>query len=65
MDFGMGEPATAAFYLEPTAEGTKVRWTGHFSMGNNPMSRWFGLFLDGMIGKDYEKGLADLAKVSE
>jgi len=65
MDYGMGEPAMAAFYFLPTEGGTQVRWTGHFEMGNNPMGRWMGLFLDGMVGKDYEKGLANLAKVSE
>jgi hypothetical protein len=31
-----------------------------FDMGNNPIGRWFGLMLDGFVGADYERGLAQL-----
>jgi hypothetical protein len=34
-------------------------------LGNNPLSRWFGLFLDRMIGPDFEAGLVNLKRVSE
>jgi len=65
MDFGMGEPARAAFYLLPADGGTQVKWTGHFDMGNNPMGRWMGLFVGDMVAKDYDRGLANLAQVAE
>jgi hypothetical protein len=67
MEFkGMEEnPGTAAFYFTPDGGGTKVTWTGHFDMGAGPIGRWFGLFIGDMIDKDYEKGLEQLATVSE
>jgi hypothetical protein len=29
-------------------------------LGGSPVSRWFGVFMDRMIGPDYERGLAQL-----
>jgi len=31
----------------------------------NPLNRWFGVFLEGMIGPDFEKGLANMKKLVE
>ncbi|MGO4774642.1 SRPBCC family protein [Lysobacter sp. 2RAB21] len=45
--------------------GTRVTWTLESEHGNNLVSRWFGLLLDSMVGKDYEKGLAKLKQVLE
>lgn len=52
--------ATTSFYFEPTANGgTKVTWD--FRGDNTSIfSRWMSLAYDSMIGKDYEKGLANL-----
>ncbi|TCD02538.1 SRPBCC family protein [Pedobacter psychroterrae] len=49
-----------SFYFESIANGsTKVTWD--FSGENNSISeRWMALMYDGMIGKDYQKGLANL-----
>jgi hypothetical protein len=53
-------------YLEltPDAAGTstKVTWVDAGDLGMNPMNRWFGLFIEKMIGPDFEKGLANIAK---
>lgn len=53
------------FSFEPAGTGTKATWTmeGH----NNFMSKAFGLFMsmDSMIGKDFEKGLAQMKTVAE
>ena len=52
--------AMTSFYFEPSPNGgTKVTWD--FSGNNNSITeRWMSLAYDGMIGKDYEKGLANL-----
>lgn len=65
LEFGDGGPATASFLLAPEGEGTKITWTLDTDLGMNPVARWFGLFLDGMIGADYEKGLSNLKAVAE
>lgn len=52
--------AHGALMLDRAAAGTKVRWVDEGDLGRNPLNRIFGLFLDGMVGKDFEKGLAKL-----
>lgn len=44
---------------------TKITWTLVSTHGWNIISRWFGLFLDRMLGKDFEQGLAKITEVSE
>jgi hypothetical protein len=34
-------------------------------MGNNPIGRWMGLMLDGLVGADYERGLEQLRQTVE
>lgn len=51
--------------LQPADKGVRVAWITEGDLGMNPINRWFGLFLDGMIGKDFEEGLAKLKRVSE
>ena len=65
MDFGMGLPASAAFYLMSEGEATTVRWTGHFDMGPNPYKHVMGAMMDKMVGDDYAKGLDNLAATVE
>ncbi len=64
MDFGMETPAYSAFHFTPQDGGTVVRWTLHTDMGANPYVRYMGLFMDQMVGTDYEKGLANLAQAT-
>lgn len=44
------------------AEGgaTRATWTNGGDLGNNPLSRWFGLFMDSLMGPDFETGLQNL-----
>jgi len=44
---------------------TKITWTMDMDMGLNPIGRIFGLFMDKMVGPDFEKGLNSLKEVSE
>jgi effector-binding domain-containing protein len=63
--FGGQPPATARFLLAPTGGGTRVTWTLETDAGLNPVARWVGLALDGMVGPDYERGLARLKTLAE
>ena len=56
---------TTTFTFEPVAEGVTVRWTMEGT--NNFMGKAFSLFMDmdGMIGKDFEKGLATIKTLTE
>jgi effector-binding domain-containing protein len=52
--------------LSPGASGgTQVVWGIDSDMGAGPVGRWFGLMMDKMVGKDFEKGLANLKTVAE
>ena len=63
IDLGaMGKPVQT-FRLEDQSNGTKVIWSTRADFGANPIGRVFGLFLDKMLGKTYERGLANLANV--
>ena len=64
LDFG-GQVASATFTFEPAEGGTKVTWGFDSDLGMNPISRYFGLMFDSMIGKDYESGLSNLKAIVE
>ena len=61
-----GQNDGVGFYtFEETPEGTKVTWTMEADMGANPVGKYFGLMMDGMIGPDFERGLENLRSVVE
>jgi uncharacterized protein YndB with AHSA1/START domain len=60
-----GTTSTGDMQLVPTASGTRVTWTMTGNMGRNPVFRWMALFADGMVGKDFDGGLANLKAVAE
>ncbi len=63
IDLGpMGKPKQI-LKVVPSANGSIVTWTMHSDMGMNPIGRVVGLFLDGMIGKTFETGFANMAKL--
>lgn len=61
----MGSMASGDIRLEPVTNGTRVVWTFETRLGSNPLLRWFGLVLDGMLGADFEVGLAKLADLAQ
>lgn len=65
LDLGSEGDATAQFTLVREGEATRVTWALDADLGMNPMSRYFGLMFDNMVGKDYEKGLASLKALAE
>lgn len=60
LNFGKQGTAQANWILETKDAKTKVIWTLDTDMGVNPIGRYFGLFMDKMIGPDYEHGLNKL-----
>jgi len=48
----------------PAGTGTKVIWANEGKL-SYPMERYVGLFMDSILGSDYEKGLAKLKRVAE
>jgi uncharacterized protein YndB with AHSA1/START domain len=56
---------TVTYTLTPKPEGTKVTWA--MSGENTSMGKVFSVFfdMDALIGKDFERGLADLKRISE
>ncbi len=49
-----------SFIIAPEGQGTRLTWSMDSDLGKSPVNHWFGVFLDKMVGKDYDKGLANL-----
>ncbi len=58
-------PSPGVLKLEPAGNGTKVIWSMSGDAGMNPLNRWFGFFMDRLVGPDFEAGLANLKKLAE
>jgi hypothetical protein len=65
LDLGMNTPTTTKMVLTPEGSGTRVTWTLTTDFSSSLVGRYFGLALDGMVGPDYEKGLAQLKALAE
>ena len=64
LDLGpLGHPTQAISAVSKDGE-TEVTWTMNMDLGNNPVFRIMGLFMDGMIGPNFELGLANIADVT-
>lgn len=60
LEFSGFGAATSSYLLAPEAGGTRVTWAYQGDLGMNPVMRWLGLFMDGWVGPDYDKGLGRL-----
>jgi uncharacterized protein YndB with AHSA1/START domain len=58
-------PAPGDIKFEPAGNGTKVTWFMSGDAGMNPLFRWFGYFMDRLVGPDFEAGLMNLKKLAE
>jgi len=65
LDFGTGGIAYANYVIEAREDGSVLTWTLETDMGSNPLGRYVGLMMDGMIGPSYEQGLANLKAILE
>ncbi len=69
MKFGNMGTSIGKFTLEPTSEGTKVNWSMESDVATmpffmRPMAKYFGLFMNKMVGPDFEKGLKSLDSIA-
>lgn len=72
LDFGDMGQADAIFTLSPAGEdATNVVWSFDTNMREGvpiymqPMSTYFGFMMDGILGPQYEEGLANLKREAE
>jgi effector-binding domain-containing protein len=65
LEFEGWDPSGASYLFTTENNTTKITWSMDSDMGYNVIGRWFGLFMDKMIGKDYDKGLAAIKKICE
>ncbi|MGD9930716.1 MAG: GyrI-like domain-containing protein [Mangrovibacterium sp.] len=65
LEFGEESPSESWFRFSEEDEQTTVVWGFGADMGMNPLARWMGLFINRMVGPDFEKGLQNLKTVSE
>ena len=64
IDLGpLGQP-TQAISAVAIDGATEVTWSMDMDLGMNPVFRVMGLFMDGMIGPNFELGLANIADVA-
>ena len=54
-----------SFACEPKGQVTTLTWVCDMDYGNNPIDRYFGLAMDGLLGKDMQKGLDTIREKSE
>lgn len=62
---GQGDAEADFLFKELGDYEVEVTWMFDTEHGMNPINRWFGLFMDSLIGGDYEKGLANLKREAE
>ncbi len=66
LDFENGQYlSTGEISIVPEGAGVRVTWTNDGDLGSNPLGRWFGLFMDRMMGPDFAEGLARLKARTE
>ena len=61
IDLGPQGKPTQIITARPVSGGTEVTWTMQADIGINPVARSVGLFMDRMIGRTFDQGLANLA----
>ena len=64
VDFGMGD-AIGKIDLNTIESGVEVVWSFDMEFGFNPVSKFFGLFMEKYIAQDYELGLERLKVYAE
>jgi len=63
LDFENGKYlSSGAILLEPSGDAVKVTWSNEGDLGWNPVSRYFGLLMDRLMGPDFEECLRNLKR---
>ena len=64
VDFGMG-PTLGTWKFLPSDKSVEVIWGFEMELGLNPISKFYGYFMEDYIAPDYEAGLKNLKNVAE
>jgi hypothetical protein len=62
-DMGMVSRGAVTLSRAPDLS-TRVTMSMEGDLGRSPLNRWFGLFMDKLIGPDFEAGLANLKRIA-
>jgi effector-binding domain-containing protein len=62
MDEGI---STCKFLFTKDTTGVRLLWSMESKIGKNPITKYFGLLMDKMVGSDFEKGLKNIKKIVE
>ena len=65
LDFDGQNPGYGIWTFNETEGVTSVSWAMEMDMGMNPLGRVMGLFMDGMVGPNFEDGLSKLKEICE
>lgn len=65
MSFTENGTATGKFLFTPDTTGVTVVWSMESDLKNNPVSKYFGLLMDKMVGSDFIKGLNEIKRITE
>jgi len=65
VDTDGSSPAMTSFVIDHDDLTTTVRWKFEMDFGRDLLARYFGLFSDRVIGRDYEHGLQNLKSLAE
>jgi len=65
LSFNNGKYQSKGKVMIEEGDSCKVSWTDEGDLGYNPLARYMGLFMEKMMGPDFEKGLAKLKKIAE
>ena len=65
LDFADQGTARSTYRLTQAGGGTQIAWGFSTDTGYNPIMRYMGLVIPGMVGDEYERGLAKLKTVLE
>jgi effector-binding domain-containing protein len=57
LDFGEMGIAKCDYLFEATIEGTKMTWIFDTDLGSNPISRWMGLLMNGVLEEQFDDGM--------
>jgi uncharacterized protein YndB with AHSA1/START domain len=61
----MGMTSRGTLSLAPEGGGTRITWSQEGDVGRSPVNRYFALFMDRLVGPDFEQGLANLKALAE
>ena len=65
LDFGGRGTAVSTMTIIPYGNGARVNWAFDARFGYDPLKRYFGLFIDERIEREYKNGLTRLKLVAE